>query len=121
MPAGRQAPTGTLLSRSRVTPFPRRPHRTFNGKKLAFFAVVKRRRLGKSDLIITPLGLGTWAIGGVDWILGWGPQDDADGCNDDAPSNQGSTGSTQPQSTDSGASGTAEPPASRPIAMTSRL
>jgi aryl-alcohol dehydrogenase-like predicted oxidoreductase len=39
---------------------------------------VKRRRLGKSELIITPVGLGTWAIGGGDWILGWGPQNDAD-------------------------------------------
>jgi aryl-alcohol dehydrogenase-like predicted oxidoreductase len=34
------------------------------------------RRLGSSDLMITPIGLGTWAIGGGDWILGWGPQDD---------------------------------------------
>ena len=33
--------------------------------------------LGTSDLSITPIGLGTWAIGG-DWKLGWGPQDDAD-------------------------------------------
>jgi aryl-alcohol dehydrogenase-like predicted oxidoreductase len=39
---------------------------------------VTRRRLGTSELIITPLGLGTWAIGGGDWILGWGPQNDAD-------------------------------------------
>jgi aryl-alcohol dehydrogenase-like predicted oxidoreductase len=39
---------------------------------------VNRRRLGKSELVITPLGLGTWAIGGGDWILGWGPQNDSD-------------------------------------------
>lgn len=32
------------------------------------------RPLGSSDLKITPIGLGTWAIGGSDW----GPQDDAD-------------------------------------------
>jgi len=31
-----------------------------------------------SELVITPTGLGTWAIGGGDWILGWGPQNDAD-------------------------------------------
>lgn len=35
------------------------------------------RRLGGSDLEITPLGLGTWAIGGRG-PTAWGPQDDAD-------------------------------------------
>jgi aryl-alcohol dehydrogenase-like predicted oxidoreductase len=35
------------------------------------------RQLGHSDLHITPLGLGAWAIGG-EWLFGWGPQDDAD-------------------------------------------
>ena len=34
-------------------------------------------RLGNSDLEISPVGLGTWAIGG-DGVFGWGPQDDAD-------------------------------------------
>ena len=34
------------------------------------------RRLGMSDMDITRLGLGTWAIGGP-WAFGWGPQDDA--------------------------------------------
>ncbi|HYN08310.1 MAG TPA: aldo/keto reductase [Vicinamibacterales bacterium] len=33
------------------------------------------RRLGASDLVISRIGLGTWAIGGGDWVLGWGPQD----------------------------------------------
>ena len=37
-----------------------------------------RRRLGSSDLEITPVGFGAWAIGGGDWAYGWGPQDDAD-------------------------------------------
>jgi len=32
--------------------------------------------LGNSDMNITSVGLGTWAIGG-DWSFGWGPQDDA--------------------------------------------
>jgi aryl-alcohol dehydrogenase-like predicted oxidoreductase len=32
--------------------------------------------LGNSDLHITPIGLGAWAIGG-DGVFGWGPQDDA--------------------------------------------
>ena len=36
------------------------------------------RRLGDSDLMITPLGVGAWAIGGGGWAYGWGPQDDAD-------------------------------------------
>lgn len=35
-----------------------------------------RQRLGGTDLDITRLGLGTWAIGGP-WAFGWGPQDDA--------------------------------------------
>lgn len=36
-----------------------------------------RRRLGASDLEISPIGLGAWAIGGP-WLFGWGPQDDDD-------------------------------------------
>jgi aryl-alcohol dehydrogenase-like predicted oxidoreductase len=32
--------------------------------------------LGNSGLQISPIGLGTWAIGG-DWSFGWGPQEDA--------------------------------------------
>jgi aryl-alcohol dehydrogenase-like predicted oxidoreductase len=39
---------------------------------------METRRLGTSDLEITTVGLGAWAIGGGDWIFGWGPQDDAD-------------------------------------------
>lgn len=34
------------------------------------------RQLGTSDMAITPLGFGTWAIGGGNWTHGWGPQDD---------------------------------------------
>jgi aryl-alcohol dehydrogenase-like predicted oxidoreductase len=34
------------------------------------------RRLGTSDLHITRLGFGAWAIGGGNWEFGWGPQDD---------------------------------------------
>jgi aryl-alcohol dehydrogenase-like predicted oxidoreductase len=36
------------------------------------------RRLGRTDLDITPLGFGAWAIGGGDWVFGWGSQDDRD-------------------------------------------
>jgi aryl-alcohol dehydrogenase-like predicted oxidoreductase len=34
------------------------------------------RQLGKSDLKLTPIGFGAWAIGGGNWDFGWGPQDD---------------------------------------------
>jgi len=34
--------------------------------------------LGNSDLHITPIGFGAWAIGGGDWQFAWGPQDDND-------------------------------------------
>lgn len=36
------------------------------------------RQLGNSDLNITPIGYGAWAIGGSGWAFGWGPQDDVD-------------------------------------------
>ena len=39
---------------------------------------MQTRRLGNTDLNFTPVGLGTWAIGGDDWGMGWGPQDEAD-------------------------------------------
>ena len=34
--------------------------------------------LGNSDMQITAIGLGAWAIGGGDWEFGWGGQDDRD-------------------------------------------
>jgi aryl-alcohol dehydrogenase-like predicted oxidoreductase len=34
------------------------------------------RRLGTTDMEITTVGFGAWAIGGGDWAFGWGPQDD---------------------------------------------
>jgi len=34
------------------------------------------RKLGNSDLQITPVGFGAWAIGGGGWEYAWGPQDD---------------------------------------------
>ncbi|MFP5277491.1 MAG: aldo/keto reductase [Acidobacteriota bacterium] len=36
------------------------------------------RKLGNSDLAITPIGFGAWAIGGGDWQYSWGAQDDND-------------------------------------------
>src|SRR5580698_7096198 len=35
-------------------------------------------RLGNSDLFITPIGFGAWAIGGSGWEFAWGSQDDND-------------------------------------------
>lgn len=37
---------------------------------------MKTRQLGKTDLFITPLGFGSWAVGGGGWQFGWGAQDD---------------------------------------------
>ena len=36
------------------------------------------RRLGGTDMELTTVGFGAWAIGGGDWKFGWGPQDDED-------------------------------------------
>ena len=36
------------------------------------------RKLGNSDLQITPVGYGAWAIGGSGWDFAWGHQDDGD-------------------------------------------
>ena len=38
---------------------------------------MRMRQLGKTELELTTIGLGTWAIGGP-WEYGWGPQDDAE-------------------------------------------
>ena len=37
---------------------------------------MKTKKLGNSDLFITPIGFGAWAIGGSGWEFGWGEQDD---------------------------------------------
>ncbi len=36
---------------------------------------MKTRQLGNSELHLTTVGIGTWAIGGGDWAFGWGDQD----------------------------------------------
>jgi aryl-alcohol dehydrogenase-like predicted oxidoreductase len=36
------------------------------------------KQLGNSDLFITPIGFGAWAIGGGGWQFAWGSQDDAE-------------------------------------------
>ena len=37
---------------------------------------MQKRKLGTSDLHITPVGYGAWAIGGSGWQFAWGSQDD---------------------------------------------
>ena len=39
---------------------------------------MQTRQLGNTDLSITPVGFGSWAIGGGQWQYAWGPQDDAE-------------------------------------------
>ncbi len=39
---------------------------------------MKTVRFGKTDMHITAVGFGAWAIGGGNWDYGWGPQDDQD-------------------------------------------
>ena len=39
---------------------------------------METRKLGNSDLQITRVGFGAWALGGPGWEFSWGPQDDAD-------------------------------------------
>ncbi len=39
---------------------------------------IEKRRLGNSDLMLTPIGVGAWAMGGTGWAFSWGSQDDAD-------------------------------------------
>ncbi len=36
------------------------------------------RQLGNSDMYLTAIGFGAWAIGGGDWEYAWGAQDDSD-------------------------------------------
>ncbi len=39
---------------------------------------MQKKKLGNSDLELSPIGFGSWAIGGGDWQFAWGPQDDND-------------------------------------------
>jgi aryl-alcohol dehydrogenase-like predicted oxidoreductase len=41
-------------------------------------AALPTRQLGTSNLHLSTVGFGAWAVGGGDWAFGWGPQDDAD-------------------------------------------
>ena len=39
---------------------------------------MQKRKLGTSDLEITPIGVGAWAMGGGGWQFAWGAQDDSE-------------------------------------------
>jgi aryl-alcohol dehydrogenase-like predicted oxidoreductase len=43
---------------------------------MTFSNSLETRQLGNSDLHITPIGFGAWAIGGGNWEFAWGAQDD---------------------------------------------
>ena len=38
------------------------------------FKIMQKRQLGSTDLSLTTIGVGTWAIGGKNWLYGWGDQ-----------------------------------------------
>src|SRR5947209_6857641 len=38
---------------------------------------MKTKQLGNTDMSITPIGFGSWALGGGNWVGGWGAQEDA--------------------------------------------
>ncbi|SPE36965.1 Aldo/keto reductase [Candidatus Sulfopaludibacter sp. SbA6] len=37
---------------------------------------MQKKQLGNSDMELTPIGVGAWAMGGGGWKFAWGPQDD---------------------------------------------
>jgi aryl-alcohol dehydrogenase-like predicted oxidoreductase len=39
---------------------------------------MQTRQLGTTELSVTPLGFGSWAVGGGGWQFGWGSQDDGE-------------------------------------------
>src|SRR5438105_4794977 len=39
---------------------------------------MRTARLGRTDINISVVGFGAWAVGGGDYPWGWGPQDDRD-------------------------------------------
>jgi aryl-alcohol dehydrogenase-like predicted oxidoreductase len=42
---------------------------------------MRTRQFGRTDMQITPIGLGAWAMGGGNWEFSWGPQDDKTSIN----------------------------------------
>ena len=51
------------------------------GRRVRLIGYCKRmqkKRLGNSDMELTPIGVGAWAMGGGGWAFAWGPQDDSE-------------------------------------------
>jgi aryl-alcohol dehydrogenase-like predicted oxidoreductase len=40
--------------------------------------MMQKKQLGTTDMHLTPVGFGSWAIGGGNWEYGWGAQNDGD-------------------------------------------
>jgi aryl-alcohol dehydrogenase-like predicted oxidoreductase len=40
--------------------------------------IMQKKQFGNTDMQLTPIGFGSWAIGGAGWAYGWGAQDDGD-------------------------------------------
>src|SRR5579875_385279 len=53
-----------------------RPHCSAGAASLGENGGMEMKRLGNSDMHITPIGVGAWAMGGGGWKFSWGPQDD---------------------------------------------
>ena len=66
------------LDVSRMEPRRRKPALMIYAFAMTIPASPSLRTLGNSDLELTPIGFGAWAIGGGDWQYGWGAQDDND-------------------------------------------
>jgi aryl-alcohol dehydrogenase-like predicted oxidoreductase len=47
-----------------------------NGPTFDIVEEMQTKRLGNSDMELTPVGVGAWAMGGGGWAFAWGPQDD---------------------------------------------
>ena len=44
---------------------------------MAIVKEMQKKRLGNSDMELTPIGVGAWAMGGGGWAFAWGAQDDS--------------------------------------------
>ena len=75
---------------------------THSDKAIANKGALPKRHFGRTDMQITPVGFGAWAIGGGDWAVGWGTQDDKQSIAWIRHASAASTGSTRLRSTASG-------------------
>src|SRR6266404_3191666 len=71
--------SGAPLRKLGQSPFPQslNNHRTTSRNRREInMHKLQTKQLGNSDMSITPVGFGAWAIGGSGWQFGWGEQDD---------------------------------------------